>query len=573
MGIKRVIKAMTSLPLQALLALLFLVSACSQIGADKPAPLLAPGPALAPAPAANFTLTVLHTNDTHSSYGGTTDKGLTCYAAMCAGGRGGYVRLDQAVRAIRRDNPDALFLDAGDIFQGTLFWTLHKERMPMALVDRMGYQALIPGNHEFDAGWPVWLRLVESLKTPVLAANISFDPRPNSPAINKILPYRILERNGRKIGIVGLVTEETPEKSSPGPGISFSNAQKALETAVKELTAQHVNIIIALTHLGLANDRLLARAVNGVDIIVGGHSHSLLSNVRDRVEGPYPVVEKRPDGAPVLVVTASTACIYLGRLDVDFDDKGIVKGWRGEPVLLDQATLASLKAPKPDAELLQLIDGFAAPVQKMMREPIGTINAAGKEGRPLEDPNVMECRRLECLSGNIVADALRAVPFGETDIALVNSGALRASLPGGLVAPGHVLATLPFQNTPLTVKMPGAVLWQALEHGIAKYGEGEGSFLQVSGLRYAFKVSQPPGQRISKVEVQSRGGQWRLLDKSAIYQVVTLDFTARGGDGFAMFPPLPWQEGDKLANDVLRVYLKQHSPVKARQEGRITIQY
>ncbi|MCL2790092.1 MAG: bifunctional metallophosphatase/5'-nucleotidase [Desulfobulbus sp.] len=558
----RAISSVASLRVKVLFVLLLFVTACSQIGPDKPA---------AP-PSADFALTVLHTNDTHSSYGGTTDKGLACYAALCEGGRGGYVRLDQAVRAIRKDNPDALFLDAGDIFQGTLFWTLHRERMPMVLVDKMGYQALIPGNHEFDAGWPAWLRLVESLKTPVLAANVSFDPRPVSPAVDKILPYSIIERNGRKIGIIGLVTEETPEKSSPGPGIRFSNAQKALEAAVKELSARKVNIIIALTHLGLENDRLLARAVDGVDIIVGGHSHSLLSNVRDRAEGPYPVVEKTPDGTPVLVVTASTACIYLGRLDVSFDDNGVVKKWRGEPVVLDQATLASLEAPKPDAGLVQLIDGFAAPVQKMMTEPIGAIRATGKEGKPLEEPNVMECRRMECLSGNIVADALRTVPFKKADIALVNSGALRVSLPGGDVAPGHVLGTLPFQNTPLRAKMSGAILLQALEHGIAKYGEGEGSFLQVSGLRYAFSPAGQPGQRITSAEVRNKDGRWRPLDKKAIYQVVTLDFVAKGGDGFAMLPPLQWEEGDKLANDALRVYFEQYSPVEAKLEGRIAVQ-
>jgi len=521
----------------------------------------------------DFSLTILHTNDTHSSYGGTTDQGLTCYAALCEGGRGGYVRLDQAVRAIRKDNPDALFLDAGDIFQGTLFWTRHKERMPTALIDRMGYQAVIPGNHEFDDGWPTWLRLVDALRTPVTAANVSFDPRPDSPAVDKILPYIVLERNGRKIGIVGLVTEDTPVTSSPGPGVSFSNAQKALENAIKKLTALDVNIIIALAHLGLESERrLLARSVDGVDIIVGAHSHSLLSNEHDRADGPYPVVEKTPDGSPVLLVTASSACAYLGRLDVSFDKKGIATEWKGGPLLLEQGTLAALNAPQPDADLVRLIDDFAVPVQAMMTTSIGTINAAGKEGRPLEDPGVMECRRGECLSGNIVTDALRLLPFKEARIAVINSGALRSSLPGGAVTPGNVLAALPFQNTPLTAKMPGAVLLQALEHGVAAFGEGTGRLLQVSGLRYAFKPSNQPGQRICNAEVLERDGTWQPLDTKATYQIVTVDFLARGGDGFTMLAPFQWQEGDKLANDVLRAYLERNSPVAVELQSRIVIQ-
>jgi 5'-nucleotidase len=542
--------------------MLVLAPACSQVK---------PGTS-ADFPSADFTLTVLHTNDTHSSFGGVTDKGLTCYAAMCEGGRGGYVRLDQAVRAIRKERPEALFLEAGDIFQGTLFWTMHKERMPMALMDRMGYQAMAPGNHEFDAGWPTWLRFVDALKTPVVAANVSFDPRPDSPAMDKIFPYIILERKGRKIGVVGLITESTPARSSPGSGVSFNNARKALEGAVAELTAGNVNIIIVLTHLGLEEDRLLARAVDGVDIVVGGHSHSLLSNVRGRAEGPYPIVEKTPNGDPVLIVAASTACIYLGRLDVGFDGNGVAREWRGEPILLDQAGLASLGAPKPDAALVGLIDGFAVPVLEMMDATIGVINAAGRDGMPLEEPNVMECRRAECLSGNIAADALRVVPFKEAHIALVNGGALRTSLPGGRVTPGNVLGTLPFQNTPMITRMPGAVLLQALEHGIARYGEGEGGFLQVSGLRYAFNPSNKPGQRITRAETPDKHGHWRPLDKKALYRVVTVDFLARGGDGFSMLAPLSWEEGDKLANDALRVYLERYSPLEAGLQGRIAVQ-
>ena len=544
----------------ALLTFMVLASACTHLG-KKDAP-----------SAVDFTLTVLHTNDVHSTFGGTTEKGQTCYAALCEGGRGGYVRLNQAVRAIRQDTPDVIFLDAGDIFQGTLFWTLHKDAMPAALVDKMGYQAIIPGNHEFDDGWSTWLRLANKLKTPVLAANVSFDSKLKQAGQDKIKPFIVLEQNGRKIGLVGLVTQSTPETSSPGPGVSFVEAQKTLEDAIEKLTAEKVDIIIALTHLGLENDKRLAKAVSGVDIIVGGHSHSLLSNTEAKAEGPYPVVEKTPDGAPALVVTANTASIYLGRLDVGFDNRGIARKWQGGPILLDQATLTALNVPSPDAALVKLIDSFAAPVAKMMKKRLGTITAAGRDGLPLEDPNVLECRRVECLSGNIVADSLRTVPFAEAQIAIINGGALRNALPGGKVTPGDVLATLPFQNTPLISNMPGEILLQALERGVANYGEGEGCFLQVSGLRYAFNPSDKSGHRITSAEVLDQNGQWQPLDASAVYRVVATDFLARGGDGFSMFTSLKWEEGSKLANDVLRAYLENNSPVKAEIQNRITVQ-
>ena len=208
----------------------------------------------------------------------------------------------------------------------------------------------------------------------------------------------------------------------------------------------------------------------------------------------------------------------------------------------------------------------------MLASTVGTINTQGRNGLPLEDPNVLECRRVECLSGNTVADALRLVPFPEAEIAIINGGALRTSLPGGPVTPGDILGTMPFQNTAMTVKMSGTTLLQALEHGVSKYGEGEGSFLQVSGMRYAFNPANKTGNRITNVEVLNKKGQWRALEPKASYQVVTVDFIAKGGDGYAMFKPLQWEEGDKLAHDVLRIYLENKNPLAIELEGRITIQ-
>ena len=545
----------------ALFTALVLLSACAQ-----------PTSQTTDFSSADVTITVLHTNDTHSAYGGNTDKGFICYAAMCEGGQGGYVRLDQAVRSVRETNPGAIFLDAGDIFQGTLFWTLHKERMPAVVVDRMGYQAIIAGNHEFDDGNATYLRYLAAIQTPMLAANLHFDPKPASSGADHLKPYIVLERGGYKIGIVGLVNPETPTLSSPNPEARFSDAKEALEKAVRELTTQNVHIIIALTHLGFENERRLARAVNGVDIYVGAHSHSYLSNTSDKAEGPYPVVEKTPDGTPVLVVTASTACAYLGKLDVGFDKKGIARAWQGEPILLDQETLRAMNAPDPDLKLAGVIDAFAAPVKSMMETQIATINAPGRNGMPLEDPSVLECRRVECLSGNIVADALRMVPFGETQIALLNGGAIRASLPGGAVTPGDVLGALPFQNTPVMTNMPGRLVVQALEHGVSTYGEGEGRFLQVSGLRYTFNPAKNPGSRVTKAEVRDGRGQWKPLNPNATYSVVSVDYLARGGDGFSMFSNLEWRERDKLMNDVLRTYLEQESTINISLQNRIGVQ-
>ena len=537
------------------------VWACAPVTTEKSA--------IPPAPV-ELTLTILHTNDVHANFGGITDKGMSCYAALCENGNGGYVRLDQAVRALRRDTPEALFLEAGDIFQGTLFWTQHKEHMPLALVDRFGYNAMIAGNHEFDDGAETYLQLVNNINTPVLGANIHFKPETKHP----IKPYIIEERDGRKIGIIGVTTPDIPALSSPGPNVQFSDVKAALQKYVAELEAEGVTMIIALTHIGYEEDKKIAREVGGLDVIVGAHSHSLLTNnpaLQDRADGPYPTVEKTPRGEPVLVVTAYTACLYLGKLDVGFDGAGIIRSWQGEPVALDDTTLKAMNAPAPDAEMVRIINDFAEPVNKLMSTKIGFIEADEAEGLPLEDP-VKICRKAECRTGNIVADALRVIPFKETQIALLNGGALRNSLPSGEVTPGHVIGTLPFQNTVVRASMSGALILEALEHGVSNYGEDEGRFLQVSGMRYAFDPTRVEGSRITRAEVQGKDEQWVALDPKTSYVVATQDYMATGGDGFTMLQSLQWEEGDKLANDVLRLYMEKYSPATTKLEGRITIE-
>lgn len=514
-----------------------------------------------------FLLTVMHSNDTHSAYGGTNANGMLCYAPICEGGKGGRVRMQQAARAVRQENPDAIFLDAGDVFQGSLYWTLHKDAVPAAMLDRMGYQAVIPGNHEFDAGCGPFLDLVQALKTPVIAANLSFSPP--LPGSDRVRPWVVVERNGRKIGIIGIANSQTPILSSPCPEARFAGEAETLRNAVKELTAQNVNIIIALTHIGLENDKRLAKAVAGVDIIVGGHSHSLLSNTLPKAEGAYPVVERSPEGLPVLVVSAASATAYLGKLDVRFTEAGVPLTWQGEPIALDEPTLKALNAPAPDPELVRIVEDFSEPVRRMMREPLGEIRAAGKEGKPLDEPNVLQCREAECLTGDVVTDALLGQAFKDAQAVMINGGALRNSLPGGKVTPGDVLATLPFQNTPMMAAMPGSILLQALEHGVSAYGEGKGSFLQVSGLRYAFDPKKAPGKRIIKAEIRDKNGKWQPVRANSSYNIVSVDFLVGGGDGFAMLKPLKWQEAEMLMNDALRLHLEKNSPLAPKPEGRI----
>ncbi|MDL2279539.1 bifunctional metallophosphatase/5'-nucleotidase, partial [Desulfovibrio sp. OttesenSCG-928-G11] len=429
-----------------------------------------------------FTLTVLHSNDTHSAYGGFDAEGSLCYKSRCPGGQGGYGRLHQAIRAVRRDRPEAILLDAGDFFQGSLYWSRHKAAMPAAVLRYFDYLALVPGNHEFDEGCGPCLDFLAAVKARPLAANLYFHPAkeaqctPFAPLPEKeiagqerLRPFMIHEIEGRKIGIIGLVNPETPLLSRPCRRAVFEAARPGLLRAVAELETLGVNIIIALTHVGLEADRELAAGVAGVDIIVGGHDHSLLANDQEGADGPYPEIVLSPEGLPVLIVTAGAYTRHLGRLEVAFDAAGVPLSWEGDSLPLTDGGLRDLQAPAPDPDLEALLESFSAPIRSLFDESLGRIEAPGKGGRLETD--IRDCRQGPCPTGDIVARAmLAAVP--EAGAALLNSGALRHSLPLGAVTYGDLLESFPFADHCVKSVMSGEILLAALEHGLSGLEQG-----------------------------------------------------------------------------------------------------
>lgn len=519
------------------------------------------------APSQAFELTVLHTNDVHAMYGGATEKGTACYAARCAGGAGGSVRLKQAVDTVRAAEKNVVLLDAGDEFQGTLFYTKFKGDVAAEVLDALDYTAFTPGNHEFDDGCGEFRRFVERTHVPVLAANLTLPPLSGGGPLTR--PWLVVERQGRKIGIVGLVNEETPSLASPCKEAVFGPAEKALREAVAALRAQGVDIIIALTHLGLSADCDLAGRVDGVDVFVGGHTHSLLSNTNPKAVGPYPIVKESPSGEPVLVVTAASSCKLLGRIQIDFDDAGIARGWNGEPLVLDGRNVA---AP-PDAKLAARLDSYGAQLQSFIGQPVGKILLAGEtsgHGAKLEEDAHL-CRVRECLTGDLLVDSLL---WGARDtgasMAFSVGGSVRSPLHTGVVTAGDLLTAMPFDNTLVVGDLTGKQVLEALEHGASGYEDGAGRFLQVAGLTYSVEPAKPVGQRVSGVSVRTRAGGWEPLRPEAVYRAVTVDYVAEGGDGFAAFKDIKWRYTGRAHSECLRDYIAK-APVEMKREGRITV--
>jgi 5'-nucleotidase len=524
-------------------------------------PLLALAAALsAGAAQADFSLTILHINDFHSRIEPISRFDNTCAAADDAEGKcfGGVARLKTALEARRAalGNTPVLTLDAGDQFQGSLFYSTYKGAAEAEFMAQMGFDAMAVGNHEFDDGPEVLAAFIDAVPFPLLSTNTNVASEPL--LANRVVPHVIVERGGERIGIVSALTPSTAEIASPGPNVSFGDEIAALQAAVDDLTAQGVRHIIALTHVGLPRDLEIAASVRGVDAIVGGHSHSLLSNTAERAEGPYPMMVANPDGVMVPVVTAYAYGKYLGELTLRFDGEGRVVEAAGEPTLID-ASFA------PDPAMAERVAALAGPIEDLKRVVVGETL------EPIDGARE-NCRARECSMGTLVATAMleRVRPLG-AQIAIQNGGGLRASIEAGPVTKGDVLTVLPFQNTLATFDLTGADIIAALENGLSEVSEGAGRFPQVAGMRFVWNPAAEAGSRVVRAEVETAGG-WAPLEAEAVYAVVTNNFMRRGGDGYAVFSDRGLNAYDFGPNleDVVAEYLTVNNPYSPTLPGLIT---
>lgn len=241
-----------------------------------------------------FTLTILHTNDTHSHIEQFAGSGATCSEEQATAGEcvGGVARRATKIAELMGTATNPILVDAGDQFQGSLYYTQYRGDEAAEFMPLLGYQAMAIGNHEFDDGPANLAAFIDKVGLPVLSANIYATG--DSDLAGKILPFTVLDVNGEQVGVIGLTTDTTPFSSSPGDTVAFGEYVAALEPVIAELDAQGVNKIVLLSHIGYADDQALAAAIDGIDVIVGGHSHTLLSNTIEGASGPYPTVVDSP---------------------------------------------------------------------------------------------------------------------------------------------------------------------------------------------------------------------------------------------------------------------------------------
>ncbi len=521
------------------------------------AALAAPAVLRAQAP---LRLTILHTNDVHSRHEPINRFASACRPEEQAPGTcfGGSARLAAALAAERaaaeRDGRTVLVLDAGDQFIGSLFYTHWRGLAELEVMNAIGYDAMAVGNHEFDNGPAVFGRFVRGARFAILSANIDVSAEPE--LADRIAPFTVLERGGAKIGIVGLTTEDTPRISSPGQRVRFLPDGDALAAASRSARDRGASAVIALTHVGLRRDIALARVVPGLSAIVGGHSHTLLSNTAQGAFARYPLPEPGASGFAVPIVQAGANNRYYGRLDLDLDSSGRVLDARGDAKELG---FADPRDPAVEAIVARL----AEPLVALRARVIGTTTEAFSNAL---------CRRTECAIGNLVAEAMleAARPAG-AEVALQNGGGIRAGLPAGAVTWGDLLTVLPFSNTLATLKLRGADLRAALENGLSAVEQGAGRFPQVAGLRFTWRANAPAGSRLVAVSVRQPDGTYAPLDDDRLYGVVTNNFLRQGGDAYTVLRDRaidPYDGGPNL-EEVVAAFFSRHTPLGPLLDGRI----
>ncbi|MCD8523273.1 MAG: 5'-nucleotidase C-terminal domain-containing protein [Saccharospirillaceae bacterium] len=548
----------------------------------------------------SLNLTILHMNDHHSHLAAKTfdyDVSALNLSTKDATGAavkevevsyGGFPKMVSLFNRLSQQSDNVLKLHAGDAMTGTLYHSLFKGQADAEMMNQICFDAFALGNHEFDegdSGLANFLNLLNSsaCNTPVLAANVV--PGDSSAIKNGyIQPYTVIQRSSQKIGVIGIdIAGKTKDSSRPDQNTEFLDETTTAQKYIDELTQSGINKIILLTHYGYDNDLALAKNLTGVDVIIGGDSHTLLGDSTFTALGfnpvaAYPAQTTDKAGNTVCVAQAWEYAQIMGKLDIQFNSNGVVESCSGVPYLpisnqfvyeyaddderLLQGNDLSLVLSRltaedevvqvqEDATTKSLLTVFDQDVDVLKQTVIGT-NADNLCLSRVPGDNRSQA---PCVSGdtyergsdisNVVAKAfLTGAP--QADMAIQNGGGVRIQLNAGDVTIADAFTLLPFSNTLVVLEMTGQQVIDVLEDALANFVDNDGSngsYPYAAGLRYNVDLSKAKGSRITAVQVNPQvSGSWTAIDPAAVYKVVTNDFIASGQDGYTTFET-PYKAG------------------------------
>lgn len=569
------------------------------------------------------TLSILHINDHHSHL---DEDLLTLQLPNKTGDLqptqvpiGGFARVVSALNTLSQNaSSTTLRLHSGDAITGDLYYTLEEGKADASMMGIACFDTFTLGNHEFDghdAGLKKFLDALAQTPCPpvVLSANVRFGAssvmHPDK-APNYVRPSHIIERNGEKIGLVGVtIATKTKNSSRPDPDTEFLNEQQAVQTEIDHLRAQGVQKIIVQSHIGYKKDLKLAKSLRGVDVIIGGDSHTLLGpkdlkSLGLTPQGPYPTMTHNADGHPVCVAQAWQYAWAVGQLNVTFTPEGQVKQCEGAAYLLagpprarqgkpldeaDQAAATrglhnhpSVLMIDPDLKTLETLAPFAQAKQTFGQQVIGHVDdplcvrrVPGRVIDPSRSALGDFCNQAERVvqhGGDIqqlVAQAL--LEYGQqyvtADIALQNGGGVRTDLPAGPVKVSDIYTLLPFKNEVVYLQAYGHEIQSALEDAVDAMliNKGSGGYPYAAGLRWHLDLNQPKGQRFSQLELLKQE-QAEPLKSDQLYGVITIAFLADGFNGYRTLGLIPEERKTDIGLDYAQALLHYVQQSSARHK-------
>jgi len=452
--------------------------------------------------------------------------------------RGGFARLNAAVKAERAKGTNVIYAHAGDLISPSLLSGFDQGKHTVELVSMAPPDIFTPGNHEYDFGPAVFRQRMGEAKFPVLAANLQgADAKP----LEGIGDTKFFEFGKLKIGVVGLTSDDSPVKSSPGDLKFLPTVETAIAKAAA-LRKAGADFTVAVIHADRAEDLKLFGS-HVFDLILTGDDHDLFLIY----DGRNVIVESREEAEFVTAIDVS--------FDIQETDGQKTVKWFPDFRIIDTARVA------PDPETEAKIETYRAVLSKELDVTIG------KTATPLDSRKVA-VRTAEAAIGDLIADAMRSAV--SADIAITNGGGIRGNkqYPAGTaLSRRDVLSELPFGNRTVKLEVTGKTILAALENGVGDVENSAGRFPQVSGLAIEYDPSKPKGSRILSVTIGDK-----LLDPAGTYTLATNDFMANGGDAYAMFKDAKAlysvRDAKLLANDVM-AYIAAKGEVAPKIEGRI----
>jgi 5'-nucleotidase/UDP-sugar diphosphatase len=494
-------------------------------------------------------ITILHTNDVH----GRIEPFRYRDGKELVGGLAGRAAL---ISSIESSNRNVITLDAGDFAQGTMFYNVFKGKPDVELMSIAGYDAGTLGNHEFDKGLNNLKNNLKAATYPFVAANIRFTKDAELQSLVK--PYIIREQHGLKTAIIGLVPEDLKTLTNVPDGFEVLDPVETTRKIVKEVNPK-VDMIIVLSHEGLEDDIKLAKSVPEIDVIVGGHSHTLLR---------HPMLFNQ-NGDKTLIVQDGEFGRYLGRLDLKMRDKKVQNYYY---------ELIPINGNVPHNAMYEEINGYTSKYANAVRD-YGKENV-GKIGVTI-GADADKTKTELTITGALVTNAIKS-RFSQVDVVLQNSGGirLRRSIGPGDLTLVDVTELYPFGNKVITLELKGSELKSILETGARTYPRPNDAFLQSLGLEYTINTAGKPqvlsddglkiiseGNRISDVKVDGIP-----LDNEKHYKIAVNDYIFNGGNGFSQFKKaFNVADTGVFIPDIIGDYVKNDSPLTVKLKDRINI--